>query len=234
MLKNIAILAFISCFVFYFIYKLNYQKIKIYNGNKWQGYRIGDLFFNPSKVQNNNPKSLCYPKCVEHNYHSKYYPTSVAACYEQTAQKVSDLDSIKKCIHKKQFKPLRFNPYNTCVLHIRVGDILCGKTKNNKYSKNSDEFWWSSFEIFCIKNNVKNIHIIAGSHNDICISESIEYLKSIEKKLSKNFKVVFDTGNSPDKDLLLINQVQFFASTGGGYGKLLKEIVTSNNGIVYS
>ena len=43
-----------------------------------------------------------------------------------------------------------------------------------------------------------------------------------------------DTGKTPEEDMVLIKRIVFFASTGGGYGKLLKAIVTSNNGIVYS
>ena len=58
---------------------------------------------------------------------------------------------------------------------------------------------------------VKNVVIIAGSHIDIDLTKSWEYIIQIEKLFKNNgFNVFTYTGNHPDDDLILSSRVKYF------------------------
>ena len=52
----------------------------------------------------------------------------------------------------------------------------------------------------------------------------------LENKL--NIPVTFYLGKNPDEDLIFGIKAKYYISTGGGYGKLIKNLVRNNGGKV--
>ena len=61
----------------------------------------------------------------------------------------------------------------------------------------------------------------------LCLEESAKYIEDRKNFLLQNIptlNIKYNLGKSPDEDVLLCAYVKHFITTGGGYGKLIKEI----------
>ena len=76
--------------------------------------------------------------------------------------------------------------------------------------------------------------MMGGCHIPECYEESWKYLESKKQFFeSKGFEVIYRLGNSPDEDILFASNAKYYSTTGGGYGKLLGEIVESYGNIYF-
>ena len=132
---------------------------------------------------------------------------------------------------------------NDLVLHIRVGDIICGKYGDNivpwsilntyktYYSKIENNNWWNEVLNYIKKNNIKRVFILAGLHTDECLIDSARYLENRRIFLNNNgIEVIYRLGNTPDEDLIFASKANHFITTGGGYGFFIGNIVKQNGG----
>ena len=75
---------------------------------------------------------------------------------------------------------------------------------------------------------------MGGCYTNEGIQESVKYIE--EKRLffeKENLKVLYRFANSPDEDLMYVINAKHYASTGGGYGKILGDVVKSFGGNSY-
>jgi hypothetical protein len=196
---------------------------KLYNGTKWNKYRIGDVFMMDPTGDYYKPGF--YDSVL---YHETMYPGTIAYEYmkrNKQFMKKQNLQLLKQIIMEQQNK---YNDVleNTLVLHIRVGDVLCTykekKVFNNKYTKKGDTVWWNSVIDYIKENDITEVVIIAGTHFKECLEESANYILDRSKFLkSYGLKVSYRLGQSPDDDILFCQNAKHFITTGGGYGNLL-------------
>ena len=200
--------------------------LKLYNGNEWNKYRLGDVY--------NGYQHVYDPTHPENVYYHKYkFKGSIANQYinkNTTGRKNKALllEIINKMVKDK------FNYPDTLFLHIRVGDVICDldnqwiKQVNGPliYAKVGDTTWWNNVLNYIKMNGIKKVVIISGTHMNKCIKDSTDYLLDREKFLKSklNLIVSFRLGQSPDQDILTCAYVKHFITTGGGYGNLIKEI----------
>ena len=201
---------------------------KLYNGNNWANYRIGDVFYQ-------DINSEFYDSDFHENvlYHKDKYPGTIANEYINKNNKNRNYKLLQEIIESK-VKDKNTYP-ETLFLHIRVGDVLC-KTNNewiNKvngplyYSKVGDYEWWDNIIKYIKENNIKKVVIISGSHMNKCLFESVKYIEDRKNFLKKSLPgIIIDyrLGQSPDDDIILVYYVKHFITTGGGYGNMIKEI----------
>jgi hypothetical protein len=203
---------------------------QLYN-DKWKDYRIGDVYHLDDKY---------YDLKFHENilYHEKDYPGSIASEYIKLnkPRKRKNFSLLKKIINSNNHLQLQLNE-NDLVLHIRVGDIMCGKYGDNivpwstlntyktYYSKIGNDNWWNEVLNYIKKKNIKRVFILAGLHTDECLIDSARYLENRRIFLNNNgIEVIYRLGQSPDEDLIFASKSKHFISTGGGYGELLKEV----------
>jgi hypothetical protein len=209
---------------------VNYEEYKLYNGDYWEEYRIGDLYKFGGFIACGRKN----PGCKDKRYHVKYFPLSIAYCYHTynpTNIKTNE-EAMKKAIIR-----VRNNNNITIydnVLHLRVGDIMLGKDySKNKYSKIHDKKWWDDYIKWSKDNNCESVLIIAGSHNIKKREKwkpSFEFIDKIKTLLEDNgINVDLRIGQSPDIDIITAFSAKYFASTGGTYGKLMKQLASTNN-----
>ena len=229
MKKILCFFVFLSIVLaFYWYNKDNFGKI--YNGNEWDNYRLGDVY-------HLSKKHKLYSLLDKENvlYHKTKFPGSIANEYiNKNEMDQKNYNLLKKIIDSKTID--RSEHPDTLFLHIRVGDVLCEKNEwldtvngPKSYSKVGDTDWWNNILTYIHINNIKRVVIISGSHKMSCLKESKNYIKDRKKFLTdNNLTVDLRLGQSPDEDLIMCFYVKHFISTGGGYGNLIKELKKNN------
>ena len=197
----------------------NIQKL-LFNGS-WNEYRLGDVL---QQWPNEKVK-----------YHLTSFPGSIAAEYMQSTQKKNDMETLSRIVNEKSTNNTIITP--DLVIHIRIGDIMCNilwRHGRECYTAYGNTQWWNNLIDIIKKENIKSIGIIAGAHYKECLGVSARYLlnrkKFLEKKL--NIPVTFYLGKNPDEDLIFGSKTRYYISTGGGYGKLIGDLVNNNGGKV--
>ncbi len=204
--------------------KTNYKNF--YNGDKWNKYRLGDVFLQHLDYPHYDPN---YGDNIL--YHKTEYKGSIANEYINKNTENQNYKLLNTIINSKS-KDKSDYP-NTLFLHIRVGDILCDNITYVDgggalyYAKKGDINWWNQIVEYIQINNISNVIIIAGSHTNRCLKESGEYLLDRKDFLMSelpNLKIDYRIGQSPDDDVLTCAYVKHFKTTGGGFGNLINNI----------
>jgi hypothetical protein len=196
---------------------------KLYNPN-WNGYRLGDVYYLPYINAYNDL-----------NYHITQYPGSIASQYMSRCNgRSKDMTLLTSIV--SSFNGSTGNNIEL-IIHIRIGDIMCDiLSKDNRkcYSALGNYEWWESLINNIKKYNIKTIAIIAGAFLFKCLDISACYLLNRKKYIENNTDATVELalGKSPDEDLIFANKAKYFISTGGGYGKLISELITYNGGVV--
>ncbi len=219
--------------------KLSKEFEKLYN-KEYHWYRIGDVFqFGKG------------PKYKEIKYHEKQFPDSIAAEYLTKIKdnERKDINLLKNILDNRP-KLKNLPEKNSLVLHMRVGDVFCKSTEEKElhpmtkrlgaadkwhdhYTKKDNPHWWYDILAFMNEKNIDKVYIIVGSHTPECLLESSDFIMDKINMFKKNDKYVFlRIGNSPDEDILWAKHAKNFASTGGGYGRLIGKCVKKNGGVL--
>lgn len=236
--------------------KLSQLEEKLYNGDKLNGYRLGDLILHPIYLTRNHEFSSIresiykYPDTIAVKYLKEKYPFLQKINSEDDFERYDklyndfeiyisenkdtkpDIQLLNKIIKDNGFTESIFES-NTLVLHIRVGDILCNynnDTRNN-YSKKGNKVWWSKVLNYIKSNHITNVIIVSGTHFTDCLEESVKYLENRKHLINKlGIEVKYHLGYSPDEDFVFCKNAKHFITTGGGYGNFIGEMVKLNGG----
>lgn len=231
---------------------------KLYNGDKLNGYRLADIIFYPDYLKFNHQYSTRdhlyrFPGTIGTTYVKRKYPQlnkinkpDDFEIYKKEYLEFEDLvdrklydikidtELLNEIIEQKGFEQPQFTQ-STLLLHVRVGDVLCGDYKNGEapsnYAKVGDNDWWNKVMDYIIKNKITKIIILSGTHFKECLEESVHYLQFVKKRLEgAGLHVSYHIGNSPDEDLAYSKNAKHFITTGGGYGFFLGKIIELNGG----
>ena len=187
---------------------------KFYNGDKWNDYRLGDVYLradDPDVVQ-------------DLSYHLTRYPGRIAAEIIKVKPYIRQNKNLLLTILESKQK---YNiSDNELVLHIRTGDAMCIENKRFEwYSKINDTAWWNKVLEYIKNNGITKVYIVSGTHKNECITESIKYINDRKKFLEDNkILVELRLGNDPDDDFIFCLSAKHFISTGGGFGRIIYEI----------
>jgi hypothetical protein len=230
---------------------------KLYNGDKYNGYRLADIIFYPdylTRRHNYSTRSHLYkyPDTIGVEYIRRKYPILKKFNNESDFIKYRDdyLKLEQDILSSFKSNGIDMNILNgiieerttnsekpgedTLYLHMRVGDVLCKYPKSynhsKEYAKRGDTTWWNSVIDYIKQNGIKKVVIIAGTHFKECLDQSAGYILEIANKLYQIVKVDYRIGNSPDDDLIFSRNAKHFITTGGGYGYFLGKIVELNGG----
>ena len=209
----------------------NKKKIENFVNNE-KRYRLADMI--RFKNQRENKK-------WGYEYHLKNFPDSIATEYMKKTKKNNNLKLINKIIKKKQNENhLKYKDY--IILHLRTGDVIENKKYNNNKSGNYFlknkvnkyvyplSYYKKVIEKLKKDTNNKNILLITGFHNNLNHNESYKYISGIEKYFIKNgFNIKKRINNDPDDDFIIMCNSKYFIKGGGGFSKLITEIIKLNN-----
>ena len=196
-------------------------KYSLYRPSKYV-YRLGDMVSNLGQRVLHGGKS----------YHLKHFPNSIASEYLMETSEDDDYKTLSSIILKR-VEPKDIPPDNTCVIHLRIGDVINMAKESAKEIAAKSVFIgpesWSNYTP-CISQirdglqklpKVSKIVIVAGSHKDVKLRKSYKYLSIIKRKLEKDgYEVDMRLGGDPDKDFIFMCMSPNFIASGGSYSKL--------------
>ncbi len=199
--------------------KLKIVKYKIYNGNQWSDYRLGDLINNWKNTRGSYSHLL-----------SKKWKNTIANKYLNMTSDSNNIKILDKVV--KQY-PIMC-PINTAVLHLRLGDVLKIKNDNFYYRFNTSKKHYVKPLSFYKNLNIQsaNLIIICGAHKNENIYAS-QYFLNMIIDIFKHKNPVVLSGDSPDHDLCIMATTKELISSGSsGFCKLAGLLVKYNKGIV--
>ena len=207
----------------------------LYNGDYWKEYRIGDLYHlwhkNNVYPERNRTQVHCKEgRCfaINSRYHEVFFPGSIADRYHKynTAGSKKNSSAMYKAIVDYRNSTKQFEKHK-CMLHLRIGDVINHSHEN--YTKINDDSFWEGIVSKLKSNNVHEVNIVAGMHKPLDETESYKFINKIRSLLIANgIKVNLHLGKSPDDDIIMAFNSEFVVSSGGGYGRLLKEFAQYN------
>ena len=207
------------------------------NDSKWIEYRLGDIF----KGVFLKTQRGWYLDKIE-----KELPDSIGGLYIKRTkhleleQRINNYDILQEILAEKA-KDSKVPAESDIVFHLRLGDIIAdfifGEVILGK------ENWGLTLrEIKSIlpkireKTANKKIILVYGSHKRRINEEANrKYLAAIKALLQKNgFEVVDKKGTNPDDDFIYMSQSRMFIRSGGGFSRIISQIVRKNRGIVFT
>ena len=192
-------------------------------------YRCGDI------IKSNKHRNLLG------KYHRECYPNSIAVEYMKRTQHEKDYNTLISIINSRTVKrPGRF----TLVVHLRCGDVLEKSPysveehlqKNRKY--NNGLFYVKTRNYYnrilsIVRNyDIRNVEIISYYHNSKRYPKSIEYITSVRNIFGQKYITKIISGREPDFDLSYMSNSKYFVQSGGGFSRIIADLVQINNGIV--
>ena len=232
----------------------------LFNGDKWNNYRLGDLirgFFYctylncnnlPSTMicSNNNhlQKELKEGQCLDwmkNEWDLKYltdidrlYPNSYASKYVKYSGFPHTFKIYDLNIIRKIFEEsLHDKPLeNSLVIHLRLGDVLNG-SYGNDYSYNV-EHYHKLYDKIKNETKIKKVDIVTGLHKNEYLKESSDKVVEIKNIFEKSFPTEVIITKNPDKDLYYMCHSNFFARSGGGFSQLVVDYLKQDKtNIIY-
>jgi len=228
-----------------------YIKYDLFNGLKWDNYRLGDVIFGYFAcwdnicLNKNNKKldGLCDfdfdvydgwcedyktvwtdPKDIDASYIKnihKNFPGSIASKYVKAVGFPKNYKVRDTKTIKKIFDNFKYKKPDSSALVIH---LRLGDTMAKEYS-DEYSFGLEYYEklLTKIKKNkkIKKIDIITGLHINVYVKESNDRLNEIVNMFGKHYPVEVILTKNPDKDYYYMANSRFFARSGGGFSGLV-------------
>jgi len=163
------------------------------------------------------------------------FPNSIASKYVKMVgfpnnYKIEHIPTIRKIFSSFTYKKPK---PSTLVIHLRLGDVL------STYYGNTYAYGYEYYEELLqrIKRNkkIKQIDIVTGLHTNTYVKPSNKMLHRLVKLFEESYPVKVILTKNPDKDFYYMCHSKFFASSGGGFSRLIESYVKKQKGTkIYS
>lgn len=204
----------------------NDYELFIINEKKWLNYRLGDTIKGMYNLRQQSGK----------------YPGSIAEEYVKLTSELEKKNNNFEVLHKiikNRSKNNKIPDKNDIVIHIRLGDSITkfdnGKIKylRNNWATNINKLD-NILETFRKNKSTSKIYLVYGAHKkNINLKANHKFLEKIENIFKKyNFKYEKKNDN-PDDDFLFMCNSKTFIKSGGGFSRIISQIVKSNGGKIY-
>ena len=218
---------------------------RIYSDHK-QPYRLGDAI----RKKSSRDTTLYTPKKYKYSIASEYMNKNKDKDYK------FNIDLLNNIVKKRT--KIRHKLYGNYInVHLRTGDVITEDYKkylNSKYKskppitksktgwKNPNYYteplsYYEKVIKYLKKNNIrsKNVLIVTGwpRFNENTKNNSLKYIEEIKKLFKKNgYKVTTRLNEDPDEDFIIMSNSKYFVQSGGGYSRLISQMVDLNGNTV--
>ena len=240
-----------------------YKQYDLYNGDKWNNYRLGDIIYGQLACYHDfclekNKDDLDTCEYIDWKLTKKWckdwtsiwadphdktksyiqqihknFPKSFAAKYVSMIgfphdYKIEDFSTIRKIFSTFHYKkPTK----NTLVIHLRLGDVLAPYYKN-EYAYGF-EYYQDLLQRIKKNKHIPHIDIVTGLHTNTYVKPSNKMLQRIMDLYKTVYPVSLILTKNPDKDFYYMCHSKYFASSGGGFSRLISNYVKKHKGKVY-
>ena len=177
--------------------------------------------------------------------HLKHYPNSIVSEYLRNKKFPEDYQTLFDVVKKKSTS-YTLPESDELIIHLRIGDVFYNSEytvdefleKTRLYKVNSVNYvkplsYYQNI-LDNIKNiNIKKIYLVGGYHKELKQTKSEEYVAKIKLFFEKhNYEVITRINEDPDEDFIFMSHASYFVQSGGGFSKLISEMVKMNQKIV--
>lgn len=203
----------------------------ILKSRKQSSYRLGD-FIKGYIYENQKYLFLIYNRIYKNTLALKYY------------NEVKNLPDDKKWNNFDILNKLtKSNKKLDVVLHLRLGDVIGDYNKEkNIFERRAGNikityFYQPNVYINIAKElnklNIKEVNVFYGSHTNDFDENNKLYVKKIKNIFeSNNIKFIESSTNNADKDFILMSNSKIFIKSGGGYSRIISNLVLKRGGRV--
>ena len=207
--------------IFFILAIIKGKKENLNNIKQYKYYRFGDVV-----------KGYIYKRKSKgvFNKYIKKYSNTLAAKYINAVDKLPDdkkwnnmnvLDNISKGGKKIDV-----------AIHLRVGDVIGKYNKKNntfkkkhKYTYFYQPYYFSNLAKKLKKRKINEVYIFYGSHKNFG-NNSKKYVELVEQNLkNEGIKIKHINKGNPDDDFVNMSNAKIFVNSGGGYSKLIGDLV---------
>jgi len=206
-----------------------------------KGYRLGDMIRSHQFRTYSTGRKL----------HYRDFPNSIATEYMKLTNNTSDLDILNEIVDRRAYT-LKVYPNDSLIVHLRLGDVI----DNSPYS--IDEFlsqtvlWEGRYNYVKPLNYyqrilekidhfdlITKVILMGGFHHPnknypYNTTKSREYISKIAMFFQKaGYSIKFRIDGDADEDFIYACCTHFFTPSGGGFSKLISNIVLKRGGIVF-
>lgn len=201
----------------------------------WGDYRLSDA------VRQTNRRVHWY------NEYKERFPYSVATQFlkthhsnrpysNMTAEEIKDMTDIA----------MRYQvaTIDTLVVHLRIGDVLQQRSPQKVWQSETTTdyvFGRRHYESLNLPKNTRSVVIVASDNHHYTAlrhKKSAEYMDTFQEWVQNKYPnaSVWWRGNrnTPDSDFAYMCTAHHFIQGGGGYSRLVSEVVRQRGGVVYS
>ena len=202
-----------------------------------KNYKLGDAVL--------DDKFNLYPIRI---FYRNYFKNTIAGEYFKKTSKSRDYETLYQIVNEWKSKCKILPLEDEAVFHVRSGDVidweypddiddLLEGRKFYDYKKCSVKDYLLNYEKITTKlqalEKIKKITIVSGYHTNEDHTRSEVYLEKIKQFIEKNnFEVTMRINNNPDDDFVFMSNSKIFMKSGGGFSKLVSEMVKKNNNLV--
>ena len=199
-MKLLTILLLLTCIILIVLVGVCYK-------DSFNNYRLGDYVLLPIKKRKKYGINI--------NDIFKNYGNSIGALYFKKTKNDSDIDALVEILKENNL----IQPNNNTTMHIRLGDVLCSGTHNDKKPLSLNRI-----TKFINNNSNKIIDIYSFLHYDgrtkasnPCEEKSMNYINKL--KYMKNVRIHLN--GDPDSDFIDMINSKLHISGTGNYSKLI-------------
>ena len=221
-------------------YKLNNAYNNLVSKDDYP-YRLGDMI-KSSEFRNRNDG---------YKWHINNFPNSIASKYMELTDEDLNYDILLSIINKPPYNKYEKPDNKRIVIHLRVGDVIdkeqysvsdfLYKPMNYTKKKGLNAMRSYVYNIEHYKNILKkipnkftNITLVYGYHVKGNHTKSEEYVHKLKQFFESNgYNVTKRTNGDADKDFVYMCNAKHFVKSGGGFSKIIGEIVKLKNNKVY-
>ena len=204
----------------------------------WYRYRLGDMFRSKKHAR------------LDGVYHITNFPNSIATQY-LLASNATDFGNYSILLNIVQNRSLSMDfmkDYNisfndTIIVHLRTGDVIDHRTDlnvNEILMDNTNKYYRPMIYYINIFEKLKKYHLdkvlfITGYHYGHNHTKSKIYTMKIIKLFELNgYKdIKLRVNQNPDQDFLIMCNSKYFVKSGGGFSKMIADIVQMKGGKVF-
>ena len=212
---------------------------------KWQLYNLGDTV--KFREDNSKPSNR---RARERNV--KKTPHSIAADYIRRTNKSFNYDALMDILNERMQnnEPFQIPNDNELVVHLRTGDVIDHSNNSvtemlSKYTKyvNGKSYvkpmsYYKQVMRFAARKNLTRVTLVTGFHQtekvQTSVQKSLNYLNRVRGAFEGNdFQTYIRLNGNPDEDFIFMCNSRYFVQSGGGFSKIIAELIKMKNGTVF-
>jgi len=172
-------------------------------------------------------------------YHLTHYPNSLASQYLKIvgSYALNRLGVLYDLVKRWPTTPATVSQRDWLVVHLRCGDVIDRDRRNVSEVIHRGNYYVKPLTYYQQKmatvanHEISKVVLVSGDHKRPALSpKSMDYINAIRNLFNRhNYLTTLRLNGNPDEDFVFMSRSHLFLPSGGGYSKLISEMVTMHH-----